>query len=138
MKLLDLKTSPLKTALTNDISTARTVLSGDVGKIINAGKTDALAIVSDVLHITLLVLGKPTKIAAAQVKLANNIAALEKIETPLIDKTPPGARRHFSGCDNYGYAAKKRGDLFGLTPEEANSSIGFRPSSSSMNLEVTS
>ena len=86
VKLLDLKNSPLKATLTNDISTALTVLSGDVGKIINAGKTDALAIVSDVLHITLLNLGKPTKIAATQVKLANNIAALEKVETPLIDK----------------------------------------------------
>ena len=86
VKLLGLKNSPLKSALTNDISSARTVLSGDVGKIINAGKSNALAIVSDVLHITLLDLGKPTKIAAAQVKLANNIAALEKVETPLIDK----------------------------------------------------
>jgi hypothetical protein len=86
VKLLYLKTSPLKAALNSDISFARTVLSGDVGKIINAGKADALAIVSDVLHITLLDLGKPTKIAAAQVKLANNIAALEKVETPLIDK----------------------------------------------------
>jgi len=86
VKSLDLKSSPAKAALNNDISTARTVLSGDVGKIINAGKGDALAIVSDVLHITLLDLGRPTQIAAEQKKLANNIAPLEKVETPLIDK----------------------------------------------------
>jgi hypothetical protein len=86
VKLLDLKPSPLKAALNNDISAARIQLGNDAGKIISSGKSDALAIASDVLHITVLDFGKPTKIAAAQVKLAKDVAALEKIETPLIDK----------------------------------------------------
>jgi hypothetical protein len=42
--------------------------------------------VSDVLHITVLDLGRPVQIAAAQVKLGKDVAALEKVETPLIAK----------------------------------------------------
>ena len=86
VKLLSLKPSPAKAALNTDISNARTQLSNDVSKIINTGKADALAIVSDVLRITVLDLGRPVKIAAAQVKLGKDVAALEKIETPLITK----------------------------------------------------
>jgi hypothetical protein len=86
VKALNLKNSPLKTKVVNAINVARTKLTTDVTQIINAGEADAKAIVSDVLHITLLDTGNSTKIARDQKKLANNIATLQKVETPLINK----------------------------------------------------
>ncbi len=86
LKALALKNSPLKSALNSDINAARTKLTGDVTHIISAGVANAKAIVSAVLHITILDGGNTTKIARDQKKLASNITTLTNVETPLIDK----------------------------------------------------
>jgi hypothetical protein len=86
LKALDLKNSPLKSKLQSSVNTARTVLTADVTHIITAGESDAKAIFSDVLHITVLDAGNSTKITRDQKKLAANIAALQKAETPLVNK----------------------------------------------------
>jgi hypothetical protein len=100
LKALDLKTSPLKSKLQSSVNTARTKLTADVSQIITAGAPNAKAIFSDVLHITILDGGSPTKIARDQKKLAANITALQTIETPLVNKLSTDVNTQTTKVDN--------------------------------------
>jgi hypothetical protein len=83
---LHLKNGAMKSALMNDIASARTKIQADVSHIISAGLKDGQNVVSDVLHITLLDAGNSAKIASYQKDLAVRVKTLQTLETPLVAK----------------------------------------------------
>ena len=86
LKALDLKNSPLKSKLQSSANTARTVLTADVTHIITAGEPTPKQSTPTSCTSPCSTAGNTTKITRDQKKLAANITALQKIETPLVNK----------------------------------------------------